>query len=96
MIRRCAACLGLLGFSGGICSGLWAGNPTETILMRALWLMVGFAMIGSVLGWTGLLVVREHIRRREAELLPDQPETPPEEPPQQPSEAKQGSQPRAA
>ena len=96
MIRRCAGCLGLLGFSGGICSGLWAGNPTETILMRALWLMVGFAMIGAVLGWTGLLVVREHIRRREAELLPEQPETQPGEPQQQASEAGQGSQPRAA
>jgi len=69
MIRRTAACLGLLGFSAAIFCGLAVGNPAATILVRALWVMTAFVVIGSVLGWVGLLVVREHVSRRHGELF---------------------------
>lgn len=79
MIRRTAACLGLLGFSAAIFCGLGVGNPATTILVRALWVMAAFVVIGMIVGWAGLLVVREHVSQKHKELSdqqnePDRPE----------------------
>ena len=79
MILRIAACLGLLGFSAAIVCGLAVGNPAGTILVRALWVMTAFVVIGSILGWVGLLVVREHVGRRHGELFGPQAEPKPSE-----------------
>ena len=75
MIRRTAACLGLLGFSAAIFCGLGVGNPAGTILVRALWVMTAFVVIGSIVGWMGLLVVREHVSRRHKEFADQQSES---------------------
>jgi NO-binding membrane sensor protein with MHYT domain len=79
MIRRTAACLGLLGFSAAIFCGLAAGNPAGTILVRAFWVMAAFVLIGSILSWVGLLVVREHVSRRHEDLFGSQKESQPSE-----------------
>lgn len=68
MIRRCAACMGLLGFCGAIVCGLWAGNRAETVLIRALWVMVAFVLVGSAVAWVGLQVVQDHLRQQQEEL----------------------------
>ncbi len=66
MSRLIGSALGLLAFSTAIVAGLWARNPFGVILSRALWAMVIFCLIGLSLGWAVQLVVREHMRRREA------------------------------
>jgi len=75
MIRRTAACLGLLGFSAAIFCGLGVGNPATTILVRALWVMAVFVVIGMIVGWAGLLVVREHVSQKHKELSDQQNES---------------------
>jgi len=62
----------LLGFAGSTICGLAAGNPTDTILARAMWVMVAFVAIGAIVGHMGRIVVNEHVRRREVELIPDE------------------------
>jgi hypothetical protein len=73
MVRLSAACLGCLGFSVSIVSGLVAGNPAETILLRALYALAAFAALGWVLGGLAYLVVDEHARGKAAELWPKAP-----------------------
>lgn len=62
MARIYGACSGLLAFAITILRGLAVDNPTETILARALWAMLIFLVLGSVIGWVGRAVVDEHNR----------------------------------
>jgi len=67
MVRLCGAALGLLAFSVTILLGLAAGNPAEATLLRAVWAMLVFCVIGLSTGWVGQRVVDEHalLRHRE-------------------------------
>ncbi len=69
MIRLCGACLGLLGFAITILRGLWAGNPADVILSRALWVLVAFCGLGMSMGWVGWRIVQEYAARQEQAAL---------------------------
>ncbi len=96
MIRRYAACLGLLGFSAAIFCGLWAGNPVQTILLRALRVMVALVFMGLAVGWVGQAVVGEYLRRYEEHLPSGESEDQPGEPAQDAGQDDDESQQQAA
>lgn len=53
----------MLIFSAMVVGGLAAGNPGERIILRALaGLPLGF-MLGALVGWIGLQVVRDQLDR---------------------------------
>lgn len=60
MAELCGSSCGLLFFSAMILRGLAAGNPPESILLRALaGLVVGFAL-GAIAGFIAERIVREN------------------------------------
>jgi len=69
MVRVTGASLGLLAFAVTITAGLLVGNPTTTILARALWAMASFFLLGCVLGYVAQRVIDEHAIRRHRELF---------------------------
>lgn len=69
MIRLCGACLALFAFSITLLFGLFAGNPIEVILPRAIWALVLFCAIGLSVGWVGCRVLDEHSLRRHREMF---------------------------
>jgi len=82
MIRLIGACSGLLAFSIAILQGLAVGNPPIVVLGRAIWAMVLFFMLGSVLGWMAHGIVVEHAAAKQEEVSApyrDQPESPGED-----------------
>jgi uncharacterized membrane protein len=72
MVKSIGAALGLFAFAVTAVMGLVAGNPAEVILLRALWAMVIFCLIGMVTGWVASRVLDEHILRKEQEMLADE------------------------
>lgn len=66
--RITGASLGLLAFSISIATGLLARNQPGVILTRAITAMIVFCLIGLAAGAAVSMVVREHVRNREAEL----------------------------
>jgi hypothetical protein len=61
--RLTAAIVALLAFAGMILAGLAAGNPVETVLMRALiGLVIGLA-VGHVAGLIGQRIVHEYFEK---------------------------------
>jgi putative Mn2+ efflux pump MntP len=64
-----AASCALTAFSVGIMAGLFAGNPTDTILVRSLVAMAIGQVIGMVVGSIGERTVAEGIRAYEGKRL---------------------------
>jgi hypothetical protein len=64
MVRNCGACLALLAFGTTILRGLAVGNPAESTLVRALWALGVFLIVGLAVGWVGQIVVEEHHRQQ--------------------------------
>jgi hypothetical protein len=60
-----AATFGLTAFAVGIVAGLLAGNPPETILMRALLALVGGQIFGLIVGSIGERTVAEALAASE-------------------------------
>jgi hypothetical protein len=69
MVRLCGASLGLFAFAVTIILGLAAGNLPEAILLRAIWAMFVFCMIGLGAGWVAWRVLDEHATRMHHELF---------------------------
>jgi predicted lipid-binding transport protein (Tim44 family) len=69
MVRVTGVCLGLLAFAVTIIAGLLVGNPSMTVLSRALWAMASFFALGCVLGYVSQRVIDEHAVRRHKELF---------------------------
>lgn len=69
MVRLTGACCGLLAFSIAIARGLSVQNAATTILGRAIFAMVLFFALGSILGWVAQRVVQEHVSLKEEEEL---------------------------
>ena len=67
--RFVGAGLGLLAFTITIVAGLVVHNPVTVILSRSILALFVFCVIGLVLGGAAQLVVREHERSRESEIL---------------------------
>lgn len=78
MVRLCAATLGLFAFAVSIVLGLMTGNPTNVTLVRALWAMLIFCMIGLCVGWVAYRVLDEHAVHRHREMFGDEKEEPEE------------------
>lgn len=68
MIKSIGAALGLFAFAVTTISGLVAGNPAEVILLRSIWAMVIFCMMGMATGWVASRVLDEHVIRKQKEL----------------------------
>ncbi len=79
MARLCGACCGLVVFSAMILRGLAVGNSVQVIILRAVTGLFAGLVLGSVVGWVGMILIRDH--------LPDPPVPEPEanEPPIDPS-----------
>jgi MFS family permease len=77
--RLCGACCGLVVFSAMILRGLAVGNSAQVIILRAVTGLFAGLVLGSVVGWVGMILIRDH--------LPDPPEPEPEAapPPNDPS-----------
>jgi hypothetical protein len=63
--------LGTLAFSVSILTGLWARNPVNLILSRAVWALCVFSVIGLLVGGAAQRVVNDYARRRREELVSD-------------------------
>ncbi len=72
MVRLCGATLGFLAFGVTILLGLGVGNPADVTLLRALWAMLIFCVIGLCVGWVAYRVLDEHSLRRHAEMFVDE------------------------
>lgn len=70
--RLIGACLGLLAFSVTILFGLWVRNPVLVTLERSLWAMVVLCAVGFAVGAAVNVVVREHMKKKEAVLFSDE------------------------
>lgn len=72
MVARFAgASLGLLAFTVAVVAGIYVQNPVTVTLSRGILALFLFCGIGLVLGAAAQLVVNEHERRRESEILKD-------------------------
>ena len=60
-----AASCGLTAFTVGILAGLFADNPAETILLRALVALVAGQVVGLIVGAIGERTVGEAIKAYE-------------------------------
>ena len=56
----CGAGLAFLGFSVSLIIGLWVNNPFVTVVLRALWVLVLFYVLGCVLSVIGQKAVQEN------------------------------------
>ena len=72
MIKSIGAALGLFAFAVTTISGLTAGNPAEVILLRSIWAMVIFCIIGMTTGWVASRVLDEHMMRKQNEMYPEE------------------------
>ncbi len=59
MAQLCGASCGLLLFSAMVVCGMIAGNPVETITVRAIGGLFGGLMLGMAAGWIGTIVVQD-------------------------------------
>ena len=69
MVRLCGAALGFLAFSVTILLGLLADNPVEVTLLRAVWALVSFCVIGMTVGWVAYRVLDEHALSKQREMF---------------------------
>jgi hypothetical protein len=69
MVRLCGAVLGLFAFGVTVLLGLRAGNPSDVILVRALYALFAFFGIGLGAGWVAYRVLDEHAVRRHGEMF---------------------------
>jgi len=67
--RFAAASLGLIAFTITVLAGLLTHNPVTTTLSRSILALFLFCFIGFSLGKVAELVIAEHQRKKEHELL---------------------------
>lgn len=69
MVRLCGAALGFLAFAVTILLSLAAGNTVEVTLLRAVWAMLVFCVIGWFVGWIAWRVLDEHALGKYREMF---------------------------
>jgi len=67
--RLTGAALGFLAFFVAIVAGIAVGNPVDATLSKAILALFIFAFVGLLLGGAAQLVILEHARKREADIL---------------------------
>jgi len=60
--RVIAACFATCAFSVAIGSGIFAGNPASTVLMRAVVALCGAYLLGLIGGEIMAFAIRDHLR----------------------------------
>lgn len=58
--HQCGAALSLVGFGISLIIGLWVDNPFVTVVLRGLWVLVLFYILGCLLSVIGQKVVQEN------------------------------------
>ena len=61
--------MGLFAFGVTILLGLKTGNPSQVTLLRALWALLTFCVIGLCVGWVTYRIMDEHAMRKHRETL---------------------------
>lgn len=62
----------LCGFAVALIAGMAAGNPADTVILRALVAMFVCALVGRAVGAAGFAAIRSHIETfREANPVPE-------------------------
>ena len=56
--------MGLLGFGVATVAGIVAGNPFDVVLVRALWSLVVFCVLGLAVGAAAQAVINEYVHKR--------------------------------
>lgn len=69
MVRLCGAALGFLAFGVTVFLGLGSGLTPETILVRAIWAMILFCILGLLTGWVAYRILDEHAIKMNRELF---------------------------
>lgn len=67
--RFSAASLALIAFTIAVVAGLFAGNPVTTTLSRGILALFIFCILGLSLGKIADVVIAEHQKKRETEIL---------------------------
>lgn len=74
--RVIASCFALVSFASALFVGAAAGNPLDTILIRALFVMVGCYAVGLIIGAVAQHTIDQHIEQYKTENpIPDRNET---------------------
>ena len=60
-VRIIATCFAFVAFATALVCGLTAGNPTGTIITRAIVAMVVCYIVGFILGTLGRHAIQEHV-----------------------------------
>ena len=58
--HQCGAALSLVGFGISLVIGLWVDNPFVTVVLRGLWVLLLFYVLGCLLSVIGQKVVQEN------------------------------------
>ena len=58
--HQCGAALSLVGFGISLIIGLWVNNPFVTVVLRGLWILLLFYILGCLLSVIGQKVVQEN------------------------------------
>ena len=58
--HQCGAALSLVGFGISLIIGLWVNNPFVTVVLRGLWVLLLFYILGCLLSVIGQKVVQEN------------------------------------
>jgi len=66
--RFTGAALALAAFTVAVVAGLAVGNPPALVLERAVWSLLGFCLIGLIVGSAAQAVIREYQARCEQDL----------------------------
>jgi hypothetical protein len=69
LTKMVSGTLGLLAFSAAIFAGVWAGNDMTTVLIRAIWALFSFLVLGAVFGWMAQTVINEHIKNSTQQMM---------------------------
>lgn len=67
LAKLLAGILGLMAFTVCILGGLSAGARAEVVIQRGLKAMIGFCVLGWVIGWAAEAVVYERVRKEAQE-----------------------------
>ena len=62
--HQCGAALSLMGFGISLIIGLWVDNSFVTVVLRGLWVLVLFYVLGCLLSIIGQKVVQENFKNQ--------------------------------
>jgi hypothetical protein len=75
-IHLCGAGMAFVGFGASLIIGLYAGNPYNAIVLRALTVMFFFYILGCILAAIGHKIVRENFDNEVEGKTPQQEDMP--------------------